>query len=71
MSSSRRYYVQDRDARPLRWTTHEPRDTESIQRWLDLVYSPTTLITNLADYADRGVQAPVSSSTKPDLMIRM
>jgi protein-L-isoaspartate O-methyltransferase len=35
------------------------------------VYSPTTLVTDLADYADRGVQAPVSSSTKPDLMIRM
>ncbi|MGH3982798.1 MAG: methyltransferase domain-containing protein [Pseudonocardiaceae bacterium] len=66
-----RYYLQDRDARPLRWTTHEPRDAESTQRWLDLVYSPTTLITDLADYADRGVQAPVSSSTKPDLMIRM
>ncbi len=66
-----RYYVQDGEARPLRWTTHEPIDTESTQRWLDLVYSPTTLITDLAEYADRGVQAPVSSSTKPDLMIRM
>jgi methyltransferase of ATP-grasp peptide maturase system len=66
-----RYYLQDRQARPLRWTTHEPRDPESTQHWLDLVYSPTTLITDLADYADRGVQAPVSSSTKPDLMIRM
>ncbi|MGH4008640.1 MAG: methyltransferase domain-containing protein, partial [Pseudonocardiaceae bacterium] len=66
-----RYYVQDQHARPLRWTTHEPSDPESTQRWLELVYSPTTLITDLADYADRGVQAPVSSSTKPDLMIRM
>jgi methyltransferase of ATP-grasp peptide maturase system len=66
-----RYYVQEPDARPLRWITHEPRDAQSTTRWLDLVYSPTTLITNLADYADRGVQAPVSSSTKPDLMIRM
>jgi methyltransferase of ATP-grasp peptide maturase system len=66
-----RYYVQDQDARPLRWATHEPSDTESTQQWLELVYSPTTLITDLADYADRGVQAPVSSSTKPDLMIRM
>lgn len=66
-----RYYLQDRDARPLRWTTHEPHDPQSTQQWLDLVYSPTTLITGLAGYADRGVQAPVSSSTKPDLMIRM
>lgn len=46
-------------------------DTASTARWLELVYSPTTLITAIADYADRGVQAPVSSSTKPDLMIRM
>jgi methyltransferase of ATP-grasp peptide maturase system len=66
-----RYYVPESDARPLRWVTHEPHDTESIQRWLDLVYSPTTLITALADYVDRGIRAPVSSSTKPDLMIRM
>ncbi|MGH3976121.1 MAG: methyltransferase domain-containing protein [Pseudonocardiaceae bacterium] len=66
-----RYYVPDQEARPLRWTTHEPSDTDSTQQWLELVYSPTTLITDLADYADRGVQAPVSSSTKPDLMIRM
>jgi methyltransferase of ATP-grasp peptide maturase system len=66
-----RYYLPEPDARPLRWVAHEPRDTESTQRWLDLVYSPTTLITALADYVDRGVQVPVSSSTKPDLMIRM
>jgi methyltransferase of ATP-grasp peptide maturase system len=66
-----RYYMPDRDARPLRWIRHEPDDAESTHRWLELVYSPTTLITDLADYADRGVQAPVSSSTKPDLMIRM
>ena len=66
-----RYYVPDQQARPLRWITYEPTDTESTQRWLELVYSPTTLITDLAEFADRGVQAPVSSSTKPDLMIRM
>lgn len=36
---------------------------------LDLVYSPTTLVTALAD---RGThQESVSSSTKPDLMLRM
>jgi protein-L-isoaspartate O-methyltransferase len=65
------YYIPEPDARPLRWMMHEPRDAETTQRWLDLVYSPTTLITDLADYVDRGVQAPVSSATKPDLMIRM
>ncbi len=36
---------------------------------LDLVYSPTTLVTALVD---RGThQESVSSSTKPDLMLRM
>ena len=29
-----RYYLQDREARPLRWTTHEPHDTQSTQQWL-------------------------------------
>jgi protein-L-isoaspartate O-methyltransferase len=38
---------------------------------LELVYSDTTLITAVADYAERGVQIPVSSSSKPDLMVRM
>lgn len=66
-----RYYTQDLDARPLRWISHEPHDADSVRDWLDLVYSPTTLVTELAEFADRGVQAPVSSSTKPDLMIRM
>ncbi|MGH3930591.1 MAG: 50S ribosomal protein L11 methyltransferase, partial [Pseudonocardiaceae bacterium] len=28
-------------------------------------------MTQVADFADRGTQAAVSSSTKPDLMIRM
>ncbi len=66
-----RYYEQEPNSRPLRWVAREPRDPESIRRWLDLVYSPTTLVTELADYVGRGMQAPVSSSTKPDLMIRM
>lgn len=36
---------------------------------LDLVYSPVTLVTKLAD---RGTyQEPISSSTKPDLILRM
>jgi protein-L-isoaspartate(D-aspartate) O-methyltransferase len=50
---------------------HEPRDAASTARWLELVYSPATLVTELADYAGRGVQTGVVSSTKPDLMIRM
>lgn len=66
-----RYYLQDATTCPPTWVLHEPHDAASTARWLDLVYSPTTLITAIAQYADRGVQAPVSSSTKPDLMIRM
>ncbi|MGQ0776730.1 MAG: methyltransferase domain-containing protein [Pseudonocardiales bacterium] len=65
------YYLKDPGARPLRWIRHEPHDADSTQRWLELVYSPTTLITELADKIDRGIQAPVSSSTSPRLMIRM
>ncbi|MGH3936055.1 MAG: methyltransferase domain-containing protein [Pseudonocardiaceae bacterium] len=65
------YYLQDTSHRPSRWVRHEPSDADSTRRWLQLVYSPTTLITELAQYADRGVQMPVCSSTKPDLMIRM
>ncbi|HEU0090143.1 MAG TPA: methyltransferase domain-containing protein [Pseudonocardiaceae bacterium] len=65
------YYLQDTSTRPARWIRHEPGDEEAIRGWLELVYSPTTLITDLAEYADRGVQMPVCSSTKPDLMIRM
>ncbi|HWR47240.1 MAG TPA: methyltransferase domain-containing protein [Pseudonocardiaceae bacterium] len=38
---------------------------------MELVYSDTTLITAVADYAERGVRIPVSSSSKPDLMVRM
>jgi len=65
------YYAQDTSTRPSRWIRHEPGDEESVRRWLELVYSPTTLVTELAQYADRGVRMPVCSSTKPDLMIRM
>ncbi|MGH3765325.1 MAG: methyltransferase domain-containing protein [Pseudonocardiaceae bacterium] len=66
-----RYYTDDQDGRSRRWTLHEPADPGSVARWLELVYSPTTLVTQVADLADRGTQAAVSSSTKPDLMIRM
>lgn len=43
-------------------------DTSSPQG-LDLVYSPATLVTSLVERD--GYQEPVSSSTKPDLMVRM
>jgi protein-L-isoaspartate O-methyltransferase len=66
-----RYYELDSSARPATWTRHEPSDEASTARWLELVYSPTTMVTGLADYAGRGVQTGVVSSTKPDLMIRM
>ncbi|MGH3569367.1 MAG: methyltransferase domain-containing protein [Pseudonocardia sp.] len=47
-----------------------PDDDASRRAWLDLVYSDTTLITAVvADSSGR--QVPVSSSTKPDLMVRM
>jgi methyltransferase of ATP-grasp peptide maturase system len=65
------YYLQDTSTRPSRWVRHEPDDEPSTRTWLELVYSPTTMITDVAQYADRGVQMPVCSSTKPDLMIRM
>ncbi|HEU0086714.1 MAG TPA: methyltransferase domain-containing protein, partial [Pseudonocardiaceae bacterium] len=65
------YYELDSSTRPASWVRHEPRDPASTTRWLELVYSPTTLVTMLADYAGRGVQTGVVSSTKPDLMIRM
>ncbi len=67
-----RYYTDDQQGRSRRWTLHEPEDPDSVRRWLELVYSRTTLVTQVAaDFADRGTQAAVSSSTKPDLMIRM
>ncbi|GAB3487679.1 methyltransferase domain-containing protein [Amycolatopsis cihanbeyliensis] len=66
-----RYYLQDTSTRPARWIAHEPHDPADVARWLELVYSPTTLITEIVDDSERGVQVPVCSSTKPDLMIRM
>ena len=66
-----RYYTDDQDGRSRCWTLHEPNDPSSVTRWLELVYSRTTLVTQVANFADRGTQAAVSSSTKPDLMIRM
>lgn len=38
---------------------------------LERVYSPVTLVTALADYGGGGSQIAVSSSTKPDLVVRM
>jgi methyltransferase of ATP-grasp peptide maturase system len=66
-----RYYTDDQHGCSRRWTLHEPEDPDSVRRWLELVYSRTTLVTQVAEFADRGTQAAVSSSTKPDLMIRM
>ena len=66
-----RYYVQDGLPASADWRLIEPRDEDGRQRWLDVVYSDTTMVTAIADVADRGVQVAVSSSTKPDLMIRM
>lgn len=66
-----RYYTDDQNGRTRSWILHEPANPDSIERWLELVYSRTTLVTQVADFADRGTQAAVSSSTKPDLMIRM
>lgn len=47
-----------------------PDDDASREAWLDLVYSDTTLITAVV-VDSSGRQVPVSSSTKPDLMVRM
>jgi methyltransferase of ATP-grasp peptide maturase system len=61
-----RYYEQE--GATYRLVT--PDDDASRQAWLDRVYSDTTLITAVvADSSGR--QVPVSSSTKPDLMVRM
>ena len=65
------YYRQDTSTRPATWQLVCPTDPAQRQAWLELVYSDTTLITAVADYAGRGVQIPVSSSSKPDLMVRM
>jgi methyltransferase of ATP-grasp peptide maturase system len=66
-----RYYIDEQNGRSRSWILQEPANSDSITRWLKLVYSRTTLVTQVADFADRGTQAAVSSSTKPDLMIRM
>ncbi|MGB6164063.1 MAG: methyltransferase domain-containing protein [Pseudonocardiaceae bacterium] len=65
------YYRHDTSTRPATWQLVAPTDPSEVQAWLDLVYSDTTLITAVASYAERGVQIPVSSSSKPDLMVRM
>ncbi|MGH3906576.1 MAG: methyltransferase domain-containing protein [Pseudonocardiaceae bacterium] len=65
------YYRHDTSTRPATWRPVTPTDPAEVQAWLELVYSDTTLITAVADYAGRGVQIPVSSSSKPDLMMRM
>ncbi|MGH3889506.1 MAG: methyltransferase domain-containing protein [Pseudonocardiaceae bacterium] len=65
------YYRHDTSTRPATWQLVTPHDPSDVQAWLELVYSDTTLITAVADYAERGVQIPVSSSSKPDLMVRM
>ncbi|MGH3568058.1 MAG: methyltransferase domain-containing protein [Pseudonocardia sp.] len=67
-----RYYTDEPDGPTARrWVAHEPIDDDTTRTWLDAVYSRTTLVTAIADLTDRGTQAAVSSSTKPDLMIRM
>ncbi len=65
------YYRQDTDTRPAVWRPVSPADPDERETWLAQVYSDTTLVTAVAEYTDRGVQIPVSSSTKPDLMVRM
>ncbi|MGH3946219.1 MAG: protein-L-isoaspartate(D-aspartate) O-methyltransferase, partial [Pseudonocardiaceae bacterium] len=49
-----RYYTDDQQGRSRHWTLHEPEDPDSVRRWLELVYSRTTLVTQVADFADRG-----------------
>lgn len=65
------YYSHDTSTRPATWRLVTPTGHAQTQTWLELVYSETTLVTAVADYAGRGVQIPVSSSSKPDLMVRM
>ncbi|MGH3805871.1 MAG: methyltransferase domain-containing protein [Pseudonocardiaceae bacterium] len=65
------YYRHDTSARPGTWQLVTPHGPSEVQAWLELVYSDTTLVTAVADYAERGVRVPVSSSSKPDLMVRM
>lgn len=66
-----RYYRQDTSTRPATWQLVDPDDPAERHAWLDLVYADKTLVTAVADYSGRGVQIPVSSSSKPDLMVRM
>lgn len=65
------YFRQDTSTRPATWQPVIPGDSREREAWLEQVYSDTTLVTAVADYTGRGVQIPVSSSTKPDLMVRM
>ncbi|MGH3567581.1 MAG: methyltransferase domain-containing protein [Pseudonocardia sp.] len=65
------YYRQDTSTRPATWQRVALSDPHERETWLEQVYSDTTLVTAVADYTGRGVQIPVSSSTKPDLMVRM
>lgn len=65
------YLTDERHGAHHEWISHQPTDPESVSRWLELVYSRTTLVTDVAEFADRGIKAAVSISTKPDLMVRM
>lgn len=49
-----RYYLQDTSTRPSRWVLHEPHDADSVQRWLELVYSPTTIVVIIVSFARHG-----------------
>lgn len=65
------YYEQDTITG--QWQLVDATAPEMRARWLDLVYSDTTLITAVAEYEDvsRTRQLPVSSATKPGLAMRM
>ncbi|MDP8931801.1 MAG: methyltransferase domain-containing protein [Actinomycetota bacterium] len=65
------YYEQDTNTG--QWRLVDTTAPEMRARWLDLVYSDTTLITAVAEYEQdsRTRQLPVSSATKPGLAVRM
>lgn len=65
------YYEQD--SATGRWHRVDPDEPKARARWLDAVYSDTTLITAVVEYEDgaRTRQMPVSSATKPGLVVRM
>ena len=65
------YYEQDTNTG--QWRLVDTTAPEMRGRWLDLVYSDTTLITAVAEYEQdsRTRQLPVSSATKPGLAVRM